>query len=235
MYIFLRRIVDKINKASKEYYLDKVQVYDYLIQEKENKLKELNEQIEKKKKEANEKNNKEEIVRNNVVSSGYDVNIKKINYQDEDILQQIKMVDNKFKFDEESLIKQFIERYVKEKDFAKYERVKNLGETLNSNVCYELSTKTAKEQEAYIRNISSENKDIIDKYMSKNKKMSIITFKPYLEKVIKESDPYLYVYVGDDKKDFNYISDNVITIRDKKIYRGIMIKYKNKMYDFCIK
>ncbi len=235
MYIFLKRIVEKINKVSKEYYLDKVQVYDHLIQEKEKKLNELNEEIAKKNDEINEKNSNEGIANINNVSSGYDVNIKKIDYQDEDILQQIKLVDEKFNLDEEKLIKDFLVKKVKDNNFDRYDQIKKIRARLNSKVCYDLSTKNAKDQEAFIREISSECQDIIDDYINKNKKMNIITFKPYLEKVIKEEDPFVYVYVSDDKKNYNYLSDNILTIQDKKIYRGIMIKYKNKMYDFCIK
>ena len=235
MYVFLKRIVDKINKVSKEYYLDKVQVYDNLIQEKEKKLNELNEEIAKKNSEKEEENSKEEIVENNNTSSEYEVSIKKIDYQDENILQQVKNIDEKFQFNEERLIKRFIEKYANKENLNKYNELKKYKEKLNSKVCYELSSKNAKEQEKIIRDMFSNDQDIVNKYMKKNEKMNIITFRPYLDKLISEEDPFVYVYVSDKNKDYNYLSDIIHTIYDNRIYRGIMIKHKNKMYDFCIK
>lgn len=216
--------------------MDKVQVYDNLIQEKEKTLSKLNEEILEKNKEKEEKNSSEGIVNSDRnVSSGYDVNIKKINYQDEDILQQIKLVDRKFNLDEEALIRDFLAKKVKDYDFAKYDQMKKIRARLSSKVCYDLSTKNSKEQESFLREIAGDNKGIIDDYLEKNRKMNILTFKPYLDKMIKDEDPFVYIYVSDDKKNYNYLGDNVLTIQDKTIYRGIMIKYKNKMYDFCIK
>ncbi len=115
------------------------------------------------------------------------------------------------------------------------EELKKYKEKLNSKVCYELSSKNAKEQEKIIRDMFSNDQDIVNKYMKKNEKMNIITFRPYLDKIISEEDPFVYVYVSDKNKDYNYLSDIIHTIYDNRIYRGIMIKHKNKMYDFCIK
>ncbi len=236
MYIFLKRIVEKINKASKEYYLDKVQVYDSIIQEKEKKLNELNEEIARKKDNFENNNSNEEIInKDKNVSSLYDINVKKIDYQDENILQQVKKIDEKFTFDEEALIKSFVAKNVNNLNFTKYDELKKNRAKLISKVCYELSTKNSKEQETFLRGIFENNQEIVDTYMKKNKKMNIITFRQYLDRILVEEDPFVYVYVSDEKKNYNYLSKNILTIYDNKIYRGIMIKYKNKMYDFCIK
>ena len=236
MYFFLKRIVERINKVSKEYYLDKVQVFDSLINEKEKKLNELNGEIEKKNKAVEEeKSEKEVVVAEKNVSSEYDLNIKKIDYQDETILQQMKAVEKKFSFDEEALIKEFIRKKVKSCDFTKYNELKKIKAKLSSEFCYELSTKSAKEQESYLRELFEGHPEIVDKYREKNKKVNIISFRPYLDKLVLEEDPFVYVYVSDEKKNYDYLSDNIVTIHDNKIYRGVMIKYKNKMYDFCIK
>ena len=235
MFSFLKRIVEKINKISKEYYLDKVQVYDNLIQEKENRLNELNDEIEKRKIEKEEDESKDEIIESKNDSSEYEVNIKKVDYQDENILQQVKTIDEKFNLNEEELIKKFIERVSKNQSFEKYNELKNYQDKLNSKVCYEMSSKNAKEQEEFLRNLFKNNQEIINDFMKENKKMNIIVFRPYLDKILAKEDPFIYVYVSDKNKNYDYISNKIQTIYDNRIYRGIMIKYKNRMYDFCIK
>lgn len=234
MYIFLKRIVDKINKVSKEYYLDKVQIYDNLIQEKENKLNQLNDEISKIDSEK-EENSKEEIVENNNNSSEYEVNIKKINYQDENILQQVKVIDEKFNINEEDLIRRFIGKIPNNQNYDVYNELKRYRDKLNSKVCFELSSKNAKKQEEYIRSIFKNKEEIVNNYMKKNSKMNIISFRSYLDKIMSKMDPYVYVYVSDKNINYDYLSDIVRTIYDERIFRGVMIKYKNKMYDFCIK
>ena len=235
MFSFLRRIVEKINKASKEYYLDKVQVYDNVIQEKENQLNELNEEIAKRNSEKEEDNSWEEIIESNADSSEYEVNIKKVDYLDENILQQVKTIDERFNLNEEALIKRFIEKISNNQNFDKYIELKSYKDKLNSKYCYEISSKNAKEQEKILRDLFKSNQEIVNGFINKNKKMNIIAFRPYLDKMLANEDPFVYVYVSDKNKNYDYISDKIQTIYDNKIYRGIMIKYKNKMYDFCIK
>ena len=48
MFLILKNAVTKISDQTKAYFVDKLQAYDYLINEKEEKLNEINKQIEEK-------------------------------------------------------------------------------------------------------------------------------------------------------------------------------------------
>ena len=55
MFIILKTTVKKINSQTKLYFVDKLQEYDYMIDEKVNKLNEINEEIKEKESKRNEK------------------------------------------------------------------------------------------------------------------------------------------------------------------------------------
>ena len=48
MFFILKSTVKKINSQTKLYFVDKLQEYDYLINEKESKLNQINEEIKEK-------------------------------------------------------------------------------------------------------------------------------------------------------------------------------------------
>ena len=59
-------------------------------------------------------------------------------------------------------------------------------------------------------------------------------FVKYLNQIIKNLDPNIYVYVGNKDVSYDVYGDNVVTLVDKSILKGIKVKYKNKVYEYCI-
>ena len=53
MFLILKKTVDKVNEQTKSYFVGKLQVYDGLINEKEEQLNKINEQIENNKAKLN--------------------------------------------------------------------------------------------------------------------------------------------------------------------------------------
>ena len=78
-----------------DYFVDKLKVYDNLIDEKEKKLDELNGLIENKSQELN--NSEEEKDKNNQPIFLYDLG--NVIYKDKDIFKKMKDIDKKFTFD----------------------------------------------------------------------------------------------------------------------------------------
>ena len=94
MFLLLKRLVTKINQQAIDYFVDKLKAYDNLLDKKEYQLKDLNKLID---------NKEEELDKREVVSGSntevflYDM--KSIDYKDNDIFKKMKVVDEKFNFD----------------------------------------------------------------------------------------------------------------------------------------
>ena len=70
--------------------------------------------------------------------------------------------------------------------------------------------------------------------MKTEKNTSIYNFLNYLDYQLQSQSPFIYVLVGNKQENYDYLSDKVKTIYDEKIYKGIKIKYRNKIYDYSI-
>ena len=109
MFLILKNTVKTINTQTKLYFVDKLQEYDYLINQKEEKLNKIDKEI--KEKEAR----KEEKV-DNTLKNNYEFDYNIINllnntkYQDKNIFELNKTIDEKFNIDYISLIKKLILR-----------------------------------------------------------------------------------------------------------------------------
>lgn len=230
MYYFLKRTIVKINQQSKDYFVDKLQAYDQLILQREETLKGLNESIELKQKELLEK--QENAVKEEAVFL-YDQ--QTIDYQDDKIFQKLKKVENRFNINNEVLIKNFIKKHFNEKSVVRYETLVDARGKLNRDVLYKMMSKGPREQENNIRNILGDLASILDDFNKKYKKFSLLKFISYFDKIIMVEDPYIYVYVGNSKENYDKLHKFVRTKVDEKIFKGVSIIYKGKLYDFSLK
>ena len=98
MFLILKNAVTKISDQTKAYFVDKLQAYDYLINEKEEKLNEINKQIEEKEL-GIEEDNKDSDNKN----YEFDYNIIDLfnatKYQDSSLFELNKLIDKEFNFD----------------------------------------------------------------------------------------------------------------------------------------
>lgn len=67
-----------------------------------------------------------------------------------------------------------------------------------------------------------------------NTNPNIDNFINYLNELIDLNNPLIVVYVGDKNENYDYLSDNIKTIYSTDIYKGIKIKYQNKIYDYSL-
>ena len=95
MFLILKKTVNTVSDQTKTYFVDKLQVYDDLINQKEEKLSEINKELENKKATLTSDND-------NSLKSNYtfDNNIidmmNKANYKYSDFLELQKKIDNDF-------------------------------------------------------------------------------------------------------------------------------------------
>ena len=230
MFFALKRTIIKINKQSKDYFLDKLQVYDDLIEEKEKKLKELNDKINDSENELTNTNNKNNT-NNNVVFVG---NEKNIDYVDEDIFNKMHEIDKKFNYNYNNILDKFIKENFKDDNNSKYKKLIKIRNNFDDQTIFELSSMQDEEVQEEIKNRLQDDISIFDDFMKVNDTIDVQTFVSYLDSIISKYDPYIYVYIPDTEKistDNSYVKVQI----DNSIYKGMNIVYKGKLYDYSLK
>ena len=59
-------------------------------------------------------------------------------------------------------------------------------------------------------------------------------FMIFLNREITRFDPNIYIEVGNNHENYDYLSPRIKTIYNKKIYKGIKIYYHSKLYNYCL-
>ena len=107
MFLVLKKTVGIVNSQTKSYFVNKLQGYDDLIRDKETKLQEIDDLIKDREKGIKEDNSKE--ILNGVYA--FDTNVidlfNSTQYQDKNIFELNKRIDENFVVNYEELIKDF--------------------------------------------------------------------------------------------------------------------------------
>ena len=119
MSLILKNTVKTIDDKSKSYFVDKLKQYDYLIDEKEKKLSELEEELEKRKNGLEENKTREGKPTYDFDNSIIDL-LTETNYLDKNIFAINKKIEEKFIINYENLNNNF-SIYFKQKSTTKYE------------------------------------------------------------------------------------------------------------------
>jgi len=231
MFLVLKSTVKKINTQTKKYFVDKAQEYDYMIDEKLEKLSKINQELKEKEINKEEENN-------SINSNNYEFDYKiidllnKTQYQDKNIFEINKMIDDKFDIDYVGILKEFLKNI---KDDGTYKFVINLRKKFNSDIIYKLKILTEQEQvELLNKNLDETEKEIYKAYLKINKKHNLDSFIDYLNELVDLNNPNIQVYVGNKLENYDYLSDYIETVYSEDIYKGIKIVYKNKIYDYSL-
>ena len=231
MFRILKKSVEKIDDQSKTYYIDKLQEYDELINDKEEKLNNLDEEIKNKRVEA-------ESIKNDLHSDSidFDINIidvlSRTKYQDQSIFEIEKMINEKFNYDSEKIISEFLKRI---DTFKNYEFCKKIRRKFSSKKLYELKILTANELEEKLKNMLTEKEyELLCAYKSTHKRFNLDEFINYLDELVELNSPKITVYVGSKSENYDYMSKYITTKIDPNIYKGIKIMYQSKIYDFSL-
>ncbi|MBQ8131770.1 MAG: hypothetical protein IJ193_04705 [Bacilli bacterium] len=230
MFLFLKKTVAKINQQSKDYFVDKLQAYDNLIKEREEKLQGLNKDIEEKQKEL-----EAEVQRPEVNSKVYLYDMKNIDFQDEKIFTKMKEVDQRFNIDTVKLIKRFLKEHFQDDTVLEYNKYMRVRDLFDQKMIFRLISLRPSEQEKEVKELLRDLAYLVDDFKKKNKKFEVKRFISYFDDIISKVDPYVYVYVGTKDENYDSIDKFIRTKIDKNIYRGVSIVYKSKLYDYSLK
>ena len=81
--------------------------------------------------------------------------------------------------------------------------------------------------------LNNEEYKVYEIFLSTNK-FNMEDFIDYLNRLIELNDPTVIILVSNKNINFDYIDQKIKTVVSEKIYRGIKILYKNKIYDFSL-
>ena len=232
MFIILKRTVRIVNSQTKSYFVNKLQGYDDLIQDKENKLQEIDELIKDK-----EKGIKEEERQNNVSNDyGFDKNVIDLmnatSYQNQNVFELNKKIDENFVVNYEELIKDFLVLCNEDKD---YDFCLNLRGKFSTDTIYDLMSMIPSEADIKIKKmLSSKEYKVYDTFKLMTSENNISNFIDYLDQLVDLNSPKIKILVGNKSENYDHLSEYIETIFSDKIYRGIKIIYRNKVYDFSL-
>ena len=229
--------VKRVNILVKKIFVDKLQEYDFLIEDKEKKVEELNKNIETKKNDKNELENlisKLKAEREDLKIEESEVVMPKgADYEDGNLLESYKKIKEGFNFNYEDKVKEFLKSEVTDSD-NKYDIYVNVRKYFSHKSVYKISTYSSNEQKIIVNGLlSDEEKNILKDLLSKSK-FNIVKFINRLDDLIKKSDPKIYIYVSSKNMNFDKLHNNIETIYDEKMTEGFKVEYKGKIYDYSI-
>lgn len=229
--------VKRVNVLVKKIFVDKLQEYDFLIDDKEKKIEELNGNIEIKKNEEKELEdliNKLKIEAEDFKKEEVDVVMPKgADYEDGNLLENYKKIKEGFNFDYEEKIKKFLESEVT-KDDGKFNVYLNIKNYFSHKTVYKISTYGSNEQRIIVNGLLTEDEKNLVKDLLDTSKFNIVKFINKIEDLIKNNDPKIYIYVSDKNMKFNDLDSNIETVFDEKLTEGFKVEYKGKVYDYSI-
>lgn len=230
MSLILKNTVKTIDDKSKSYFVDKLKQYDYLIDEKEKKLSELEEELEKRKNGLEENKTREGKPTYDFDNSIIDL-LTETNYLDKNIFAINKKIEEKFIINYEDLIKDFLSNI---KGDNRYDFCVKLRNKFTPDEIYNIELMLPEERNAYLKKtLNEEEYKVYEIYLASNK-FNMEDFIDYLNKLIELNDPTVVVLVPNDKVNYDYIDKNIKTKVSDGIYKGIKILYRNKVYDFSL-
>lgn len=260
-YIY-KNIIKRINNKVKTYFIEKLQEYNYLIDEKEEELEKLRKVIIEetklqKLKQQHEQIEEKEVYTETIFSSEIEKKLKEMKLfkktmrEKEQIVYDIptpqlrensffnnyKELKKKFKIDNEKTIKEFIEGHKStEEDLKKFEILVNFRKQFTDETIYKLLTLSQEDQYKIVSEViqPEENKILQIEKNFKSKRLNTLKLLKNVEEKMKKNDPMIYVYVGNESLNYDNLGKNVKTRYYKNMSEGIIIHYKGKMYDYSI-
>ena len=240
MFIFtffmFKNLVKRINSSTKKYFLDKLQDFDYIIAEKEKEIEILSEQI-KRLDEAKENGENGEIVEIPVYTKPdekivYDIPTPE--FRESGFFKNYKNLNKEFEVDSEKIIKDFIKTHENDED-KEYKELSAFKELFTQNAIYESLTLTPEEQLILVESVlNSENKEYVEPIIETIKNFNVLEMLDKINERMDKISPTIYVYVGRESKNYDYLSSKIKTKLFKNMSKGIIIEYKDKLYDYSI-
>lgn len=230
MSLILKNAVKEVDNKSKSYFVDKLKEYDYLIDEKEKRLSQLESELEKRKNGL-----KDNAVEGSKPNYDFDSSIidllTETSYLDKNIFAINKKIEEKFIINYEDLIKDFMSNI---KEDNKYDFCLKLRGKFTPDEIYKIEIMLPQDREEYLKELlNKEEYKVYEIFISSNS-FNMEDFIDYLNRLIELNDPTVTILVPSKNINYDYIDNKIKTKVSESIYRGIKILYRNKVYDFSL-
>ena len=241
--ISLRGIVKRINYNAQKYFLEKMQSYNYLIDEKTSEVEKLSNQLEgmaqkyQNYKDADEKLKRVEelyqkMQEDRQVTPKIEV-IQAPQYKEENFFKDYKQLKQKFDVNGEKILKAFIQEHPADsKMYKKYEEVLS---KFTPDFIYSVITSTENERYQKVEKVlTPTEKKLIDFEKYKETNFNILDLVKDIKEEAAKCDPTIYVYTSKVGINYDYLDDRISTKTYANMSEGIMIEYQKKLYDYSI-
>ena len=83
--------------------------------------------------------------------------------------------------------------------------------------------------------LTEKNKSYVEPIIKTIKNFNVLEMLDKIKERMDKISPTIYVYVsGDSNKNYDYLSSKIKTQLFKNMSKGIIIEYKDKLYDYSI-
>lgn len=227
LFLALRKLIENITSDSKEYYFKKMQDYDAQILEKEQKLSSLTPS------EAEEEivKDKERVIQRSSIDRELLKVINSADYEMANALKIANRVDEIFQINEEEILKDFLSKIKVNESYKTYQK---LQDRFSPNLIYKLKMLNSPTQIKMISDlISDEEYEVFNAYIT-SRKFKLEKFLLDLDLLIENNLPKIEVIVGNHTKNYDNLSPYIKTTYSDDIYKGMIIKYQDRIYDYSI-
>ncbi|MDD5864928.1 MAG: hypothetical protein PUD07_00330 [bacterium] len=224
MFLSLKKLIESINKESQNYYFKNMQEMDSKIDEKNKKL------LKKDEEKIDVENKKDVIEEKSLDKELLDI-YNHTDYEKENALKVANKVEEIFNIDEEKVLKNFIKNISIDENNKIYQ---SILDRFSPNLIYKLKMLNKESQINEIsKMLSDEEYNVFHDYIETHK-FRLNKFLLDLNLIIERTNPVIEVLTGNKNKNYNYISPYIKTIYSDDVYKGIIIKYQDKIYDYSI-
>ena len=241
VFILFKNIMKSMNENAKKYFVNKLQDYDYILEEKQTKLEKIRAEILEFEQHKNILENTDEVQENipkveeKIKDVKYD--LKTPEFRETQFFNNYKEIKKIFTIDNEKIIKDFIQEHRNNKEDREYKALKKLREKFDQEAVYGCLTLNSADQIKILDEVltATEKKLVKFQEMTKeNKKFSIKMLIDFIEHRIEILEPTIYIYTNGLEKRYDLIDNNIVMKQYNNMSEGIIIKYKNKIYDYSI-
>ena len=221
----------------KEMFVDKLNEFDFLIEDKEKKINTLDDSISKKEKKILELEEKIKKLNENKgeKASGAVALPKCADLEDGNLLISYKKIKDNFNYNARDVIDNLIkENNLNNKSSELYQKYKHIRDYFSFDIVYKISTYQSNKQFIIISELLNDDEKHLLKDLLKVEKFNIRKFVDELDRILIRFNPKIKVYVGDKKVNYNDINPNVETIYTDEITEGFKVEYKGVIYDYSI-
>ena len=116
-----------------------------------------------------------------------------------------------------------------------YEFCYNLRGKFDSDTIYNLKSMLPEDKEKELKGmLSNKEYKLYQAFKLVANEDNVDNFIDYLDQLVDLNNPKIKILVGNRSENYDHLSKYIETVFSDKIYRGIKIIYKNKVYDFSL-